>query len=80
VGEVTNAKLKPPFNTLLGPNVIRLYQRPKSTRPPRKHRTAPLVVGSRSGESDKPAFVGAGLSKILLVELRGLEPLTPCMP
>src|SRR6266536_1777083 len=79
VDEVTSATLRPPFDTLLDPQVIGLYQRAKSTRPPQKRHTAPLVVGSRSGESDKPAFVGAGLSKSLLVELMGLEPTTPCL-
>ncbi len=74
--EVSSVTLRAPFSTLLDPKVTRLYQRPKSLRPPQERSKAPHVARSLAGPPSEPALVGAGLSKSPLVEVRGFEPLT----
>ena len=52
----------------------------KGTKPPRNSKNAPKGVACRTGASLLELALGGGLSKDAMVELRGLEPLTPTLP
>jgi site-specific DNA recombinase len=77
-------ELAEPFQTLFSEQLADMAQR--SVGPSRKscneqpasQPSLTTVLGSQN--ANKPAHLGAGLKDTLLVELRGLEPLTPTLP
>ncbi len=75
-----NAELAPPFDTLLGPAVRAAATETKLSQRKKPAPKSGLTTASRPSNRRAPgasAFTLAhGFSKTLLVELRGLEPLT----
>ena len=72
-GVEINAKLKEPFDVLLGDELRMASQ---TAAPVRKSKRP---AGKNAYGSTSPLQV-QGLSNTLMVEVRGFEPLTPCMP
>jgi hypothetical protein len=72
------AKLRPPFDVLLGSKLKSFEAEVREAQMTKKSsgKTAKGVIQ----KADSAFFWSNSFNKTLLVELRGFEPLTPCMP